>query len=304
MRVLITAPFFPICTGLVFKKAFEEIGWEVITAGPSQGAFIPWAGGMLLDGQGYIPDAEVKENTKITVQDLELMYGKFDLVLQNDANFVLKSNGSVPNVCFLSDNHVISYPHVDEFDYIFGAHSWANHHDHPRFHWLVGGWEPHCYDMGIPRPFDVALVGNVYDSRFEAIKVMLRKNVTMVLGWGQLNENFNLIYNSCKMAVVVPCFKDLSGRVFNHMRQGNLVIMERGVVDAPLIGLKEGVHYLAFGTGGEYDLGTWWTLMEAIQFGRDPHLRKVITDRAKAFVEPWSWVRTVHEMLQVCGLEE
>ncbi len=292
MKILVTGLWFPLGTNVVIRDTFRRMGHTVITAGPCFGDCIPWAGMMVLDGKKQLPDAIVDWDNRLTISDIEAEHGKFDLVVQCDSQLYM-DGATCPNVCYACDNHVADYPYLGKYDIFFGSHSWGVGHEHKTFSWLPGGWEPHAVDLRLERRYDVCIVGSMYEQRMNVVKYLLTKNVTILLGWGRLYEEWNYLYNLAKMTVVEPCNNDVSGRVFNHFRQGTLVIMPRGITDIEKMGIKDMVHYLGY--DDEYEM---W---EQVQRARDSYFRETITGRAKAWVVPHSWDAHLEVVLKRAG---
>lgn len=292
MNILISGLWFPLGTDVVLRDAFRRMGHRVYTVGACFGDVIPWGGMMTLPGKAQLPDVEMTWDARLTVSEIEeRIADKIEFVLQCDPNFYIeRGESAAPNVCYASDNHVLQYPHIDDYDIFFAAHSFAHHKEHPKFRWLPGAREPHAYDMHLERRYDVCMIGTMYQQRYDVVKVLLSKNVNMLLGCGRLFEEWNYLHNLALATVVEPCNADLSGRVFNHMAQGTLVIMRRGLVDAEKIGMRESMHYLSYEHLEE--------LPERIRIARDPHARKVLTERAKVWVEPHTWESRLETMLR------
>jgi hypothetical protein len=295
MNILVTGLWFPLCTPVVFRDAFRRMNHDVTTVGPCFGEVIPWGGMMILPGKAQTPDVEGLWDDHLTVTDVEEKAGKrFDLVLQCDANyFIERGDYKGSFICYACDNHVLEYGHIDEYDLFFASHSWANHHEHPKFRWLPGGREPHAVDLGLERRYDVCIIGTMYQQRHEIIKLLLVKNVTMLLGWGRLYEEWNYLHNLALATVVEPCKNDLSGRVFNHFAQGTLVLMRRGIPDAEKIGMKEWVHYLPYGDPRE--------IPDLLKIARDKQARRVFTERAKVWVQEHTWERMLQILIDEAG---
>lgn len=281
MNILVTGLWFPLGTNVVIRDALRRSGHSVTTAGPCFGDIIPWGGMMELPGKAQVPDVKLPWLTKTTVPEIQAMTGKaFDLVIQCDPEYYL-SGAACPSVIYASDNHVVKSSHIDECNLLFGAHSWGFHSDHEKFRWLSGGREPHAKDLGLERRYDVCMIGTMYEQRADVVKALLCKNITMLLGCGRLWDEWNYLYNLARCAVVEPCNGDLSGRVFNHFAQGCLVVMRAGVKDADKAGIRPFVHYLPYANETE--------MVEAVKKGRDPHFHKLMTGRAKDWVEPVTW---------------
>jgi hypothetical protein len=293
MKILLVGYWFGCCVGRHFYKAFKQLGHDTIAAGTTWGNYIPWAGGTMLS-TSFIPDMIMHQTAIPTYRAIcEYVGSDFDFVLHFDPHMVI-SDAPVPKILYAPDCHVRDYD-PGKFDLVFGAHSWGIHSDAENFRWLPLGYDPdECYDKQLDRPIDVGMIGCVYERRLEAIKLLLRKNITLLTAWGRSGEEWNDLYNMVKMALVVTHSGDLSDRLFANMAQGCLVLADRGIVDLGKLGAKEGIHYLAFGSD--------WELIEQIQRGCDDVYRGVIVTWAKDWVKKHTWQARVIEMLDIVGV--
>ena len=289
--VLISAIWFPCCTAWWYARGFRAIGWEVVTCGPSTGRFIPWNGGMVLDEKYQtVPDVETSFSRRYEYQEVRgRMGGDPDLVVEFDAWWGMEGVPA-PHVCLAADNQILGY-HTERFDLVFGAHSWGHGHTEKNFRWLPGAHDPDlCFDKSLDRSVDVGLVGSMYQHRWDAVRFLYAKGLTVEVGCGLLREEYNDFYNRCKMALVLSGNNDLSGRVFEHMAQGCLVLSDRNVPDMAKVGMKEGEHFLAY--------GDMWELAERARQGRDGHYRAKLTEAAKEWVRPHTWANRAEAIVR------
>ncbi len=290
-RVLLSSIWFPCCTAYWYARAFRKVGCEVVTCGPTTGRFIPWNGGMLLDAKYQIaPDVETAFQRRYEYKEIvDRAGGAFDLVVEFDAWWGM-DNIDTAHVCVAADNQILGY-HTERYDLVFGAHSWGHGHTEPNFRWLPGAHDPDLYfDKGLDRPVDVGFVGSMYQHRWDAVRFLYSKGLTVEVGCGLLREEFNDFYNRCKMALVVSGNNDLSGRVYEHMAQGCLVLSDRDVPDMAKVGMGEGAHFLAYGDMPELAERAWQ--------GRDGHYRRKLVDDAKEWVKPHVWTNRAVAILQ------
>ncbi len=292
--ILLIGHWFGSCVGAKFAEGFRQADCEVFTAGTTWGHYTPWAGGTMI-AQKFVPDVQFHEarlpsyhEIMDALADMHCIDG-VDLVVHFDPHLVVKE-APVPRVLYMADSHVRAYD-PQQFDLVFGAHSWGVCSDEANFRWLPLAHNPkECFDMGQARTIDVALVGCMYEYRLEAIKFLLRKDVTLLLGWGRVGEERNSLYNQARMALVVTHSGDLSDRLFANMAQGCLVLADRGIRDLDKLGAQEGLHYLAFGEPYE--------MLEQVQRGRDSDYRKTITTWAKEWVKPHTFAARASEILK------
>lgn len=285
-RVLVTAIHFGVSIARYLSWGFEAAGCEVVTAGPPMGRFIPWGGAQgltLPDDQVWTPDIPLDPQCSHPVADVLLhpLAQEIDLIVSCDAHFALQGESPVPLVCYAVDNHVRDYS-MRSYDLIFGAHSWAHRRSEAIFRWLPCAYDPRWHnDMGIERDVEVGMVAVLYESRMRAAHTLLQNGISMILAMGPVYEESNRLYNRCQSALVVSACGDLACRVFENMAQGCLVLMEKNIIDAGLMGLADGEHYLGFGNDSE--------LISVVQRARSEAERARIVKAAKDWVRPHTW---------------
>lgn len=233
------------------------MGHEVITVGPAVGAWLPWAEHRNLEPYEWKPDVgcSYQRHMQLTYEYAEAIARagfKPDLIIQMDAQFMLEGKPDCPNVLWAIDNHVAKYGAYDTFDRVYIAHSWGYMRDLPQARFLPCAHDPQHHHRldGVPRAFDVGLVGVGYEERQALVYRLLDEGVTVKAATGLVYGEYNTLYNQCKIALVRSTAGDLAMRVFENMAQGCLVVADR-CRDFEKVGLVEGVHYLGYDTPDE-----------------------------------------------------
>lgn len=242
-RILLGAIHTPVTAARSIYWALRDMGHEVITAGPFQNV-MDWAGAKPLYCYEWQPHID-------TTKPLYPLPWKPDLMIQTDR--VMERIPGVPNVLYAIDNHVGDYSGGAGFDKIFVGHSWGHLADLPNATWLPAGYDPRYHrvtDYGRNRDIDVLLIGNPYPERRRLVSDLVFSGLEIRFTYGMAWEQYNDAYNRARIALVKSKCGDLSGRVFEHMAAGCLVVMDR-VRDADKIGLVEGVHYIGYDTPAE-----------------------------------------------------
>ncbi len=294
-RVLLSCLLYPVAVSRYLAWGFEAAGCEVITAGLSTGRFIPWGGqqGMNLPEEYvWTPDIPLDMRQQPTVKDVlaQPVAHDIDLVVSCDPHFVLQGESPVPLVCFAVDNHVRDYD-ARSYDLIFGAHSWARRSKESIFRWLPCAYAPRWHsDLGIERDVEVGFVGVLYDNRMKAAYTLLQNGISMILAMGPAYDESNQLYNRCQSALCISFCGDLACRVFENMAQGCLVLMEKNIIDAGLMELVDGEHYLGFSNDRE--------LLDVVQKARSEAERERIVKAAKKWVRPHTWEARANMILR------
>lgn len=289
-RILLGAIHTPVTAARSIYWALRDMGHEVITAGPFQNV-MDWAGSKPLYCYEWQPHID-------TTKPLYPLTWKPDLVLQID--WVTNPIAGVPNVLYAIDNHVGDYGGGDGFDKIFVGHSWGHLAELPNAEWLPAGYDPryHKHLERQARKTDVLMIGNLYPNRVELIAELGRLDIGGLL-WtnsGHAWEDYNAVYNDARIALVKSKCGDLSGRVFEHMAAGCLVVMDR-VRDADKIGLVEGEHYLGYDTPDEC-ADVIRSALTVKEWDRD----KFIAADGHKWVQPHTWDARAKTILESVGI--
>jgi hypothetical protein len=294
MRVLIAANWFPLTIAQHLVKAFRQEGHEVVTIGPAWGHWIPWTGGMLLPTMNK-PDMEIAPLPyRVEYAEVKEKHGDFDLVMCFEPHpMVVGIPNGIVSTGYAVDCHVRkTFP--AEYDWQFVSHSWGDGADAPNARWSPCAYDPEeNFDMGLERDVDACLIGCIYQHRIDTAMQLINRNVTVLLAWGRVNPEWNLLYNRARVGLCLSHSKDASDRIMANMAQGCLVVCDRGIKDLEKMGLVEYYHYLAFEGIGE--------LVEKIEQARDNTFRRVMVARAKEAVKTQTWRDRTRAIIAVVG---
>jgi hypothetical protein len=293
MRVLVVAHWFPLTVAQHFAKAFRQEGNEVVTIGPTWGHWIPWCGGTMLP-KANLPDITIPPGTIVRYEKIKEAVGDIDLIFCLEPHpLVIDIPKSTVSVGQATDNHVRDV-FAEEFDWQFIAHSWGRGADAKNVKWLPCAYDPEeNFDMGLERDIDLAMIGCIYQHRFDAVTYLVNHNVTVNLAWGRINPEWNALYNRAKTALCFSYAQDASDRILENMAQGCAVIADRGIADLEKMGIREMQHYLAFENHAE--------LVEHVEQCRDEDFRQTIVQRAKHALAGQTWQDRIREIVKVTG---
>ncbi len=254
MKVLLSYIGYPVSAGKYFKKALRGMGCEVIHLGPDAKGTIPWQPDTDFSAYADKPDIALDyPSPHIYPMESALeKSGEVDLVIQMDAHFHLVGKSPVPNIVWMIDNHAANYNEsVKDADVIFGAHSWGYHHEDKNFVWLPCAYSPedHFQIPDIPKQLDLMFLGVVYPHRAQFLNE-LSKYGKVGMGAGVLGKEYNAAYNTARMGFCLSLGGDVPMRVFENAAQGLMPFCDLQR-DLDKLGLKDGVHYIGFGSLNE-----------------------------------------------------
>lgn len=232
--------------------ALREMGHEVTTVGPAQGAYMPWP----LTGRYDYRPYEWKPDINASSMDgrnLTFALDKAerpDLILQLDS--IIRTPDAwrgVPNVIWAIDNHVGDYSEVAEWvDRIYIAHSWGNMKDLPNAKWLPAGYDERTHfviDENAERDIDVLCIGNPYPERMALIEALRGAGINVRYECGPVYGEYNALYNRAKIALVKTKCGDFSTRHLENMAAGCLVVSDY-TSDLYRLGFEDMVHYYRY----------------------------------------------------------
>ena len=299
MKVLLSCRHYPVAAGRYVYWALRRMGHEVVTVGPAEGAFLPWANGTNLEPYEWKPDiplspAPFGSQVFAPLSDaLNRLATPPDLIIQMDAHFVMGGKAPCPNVLWMIDNHLTPYGEYEQFDRIFIAHSWGYGKDESHAEWLPCAHDPQHHfviDENAPRPFDVAVVGVMYPQRQQMIEALRAAGLKVFAAQGAIYEQYNRIYNAAKVALVVSSKRDVAMRVFENMAQGCLVVADEAA-DMERCGFRYGEDYVSYANVSECVSGIKAALA-------NDRARNEIIRNARAAVAPHSWENRVKHILE------
>ena len=265
MRILLVCWHRPVTVCRSVYWILREMGHEVITAGMVDNN-IGWSDGHRYECYEWQPHVELKfidkdQPLKVVQTSQRVAAGPLDLVLQMD-RFIGGRYPEVPNVLYALDNHVGKYDGYAEFDRIYYAHSWGFMSELEQGRWLPCAYDPRYHftiDPKAERPIDVLMLGNPYPHRIAFVEQLRARGVNVLALSGPVWQEYNTLYNQSKIALVISNNGDLSGRVFEHMAAGCLVVADK-IPDMEKVGLENGKHYLEYGNVAECVENIKWAL--------------------------------------------
>ena len=291
MKILIAAIHPPVSSGRYMAWAFQRLGHQVLSVGPTVGGNV-W--NMHIHAKyNWSPNFEVQKELIGHALDLtdnwielEKLF-RPDLVLTIDSQFSVKMGRSdIPHALFGVDNHLSEY-RIDnvEWDQMFLAHSTGFRMDEKNVQWLPCAYDPiHFTPSPIAwedREFDVCLVGWISPRRAEVATALIDAGYKVKVVTGLLYEEFAAAYHNARISLCVSVAGDLAQRIFETSAL-HCTILSDTCVDFERVGFRPWEHYVPFETVQEAVLMTKKILAE-------PKLAKEIADNALAWVQPHTW---------------
>ena len=290
MKILVACIHYSVSSGRYITRALKRLGHEVRTVGPAPGRMIwgfeveakwEWKPDYHNDGQSPTLDDEHKWRP--------------DLVITADSAYRL-IYPKVKSVLWGMDNHVRDYwPNDPKFDEMFLAHSWGYRINESNAHWLPPCYDPQAHiDLGFPvRDIDICIIGYPYQERIEIINAMKEAGLNTFVSIGALWDEYNMIYNRAKIALVKSSHGDLTQRFFENMAQGCCVLADR-VQDVDKLSFIPGEHYIAYQSiTGAVEIAK--ALLESGEWAQ-------VAKRGQVFAASHTWDARAQEMLRVVGL--
>lgn len=237
MRILIVANHYPVCSARYAADAFTRLGHEVTHIGPAKGRHV-WG----LD----LPPFTVWEPDEPPTQAPDLV-----VIMDSDPAILdaVKDYGATfncPVTVWGVDNHVRDYRR-EHFDHYFVAHR-----SHPIMFWRDDmTWLPCSYDptlhtpSAIPftdRKYDVAMLGVMYDTRWDAVNRLRAEGLKVIAGSGLVGETYRDVYHDARVSLVVSANGDVPLRLFETAAMGCAVVADR-TQDSDRLGFERDYLY-------------------------------------------------------------
>lgn len=282
MNILIACIHYPVASGRYIQRAFQRLGHDVRTVGPSTGADI-W-GMRVRERWVWTPDFD----SASAARDWNP-----DLTITADSGWCFP-HSVARHVVWGVDNHVHNYWPERKFNALFLAHSQGARMGEPNVHWLPCCYDPAAHtDTGGERDYDVGMVGVMYPERQALIDALRAAGLRVLAGTGLLWEDYNAAMNRCKLALVNPVANDLPLRFFENMAQGCCVLAPR-LPDAERLGFKAGVNFWPYATAAELVKESQWLL-------KNGHWQTVATSGQVA-VQGHTWDARAQTLLNTLGM--
>lgn len=247
MKILLAAIHRPATVVRSVYWALRDMGHDVTTIGPFENG-MGWTSRNhnCYEWQPHIEIVAQDDHTYTPRLGIDPFAQSYDLVLQFDR--LVSGVTGCPNVLWALDNHTGQYGYAEEYTHIFLGHSWGHLSDNPKAAWLPAAYDPRYHyiiDPKVERDIDVLLIGNPYPHRVKFVAELRALDVNVVALAGPIWEEYNALYNRAKIALVVSNCGDLSGRVFEHLAAGAMVLADR-MPDLLRIGFTDMRHYYRY----------------------------------------------------------
>lgn len=239
--------------GVHFRRVLRRLGHavcEVNVAATVSGLGVP---GRVV--RGYTPE--------VTIQELLDDHRNADLFLYIEPLGLIPrglESSPIPTACVLCDVHrnLKSRQVLAQlFDHVFLYHRnyVGKFCDHPPgdVHWLPYACDTEVFrDLGLPRDFDVAFIGQLFDRRSERRRVIeaLTRQYHINEQRYYLQNEIPQVYSRAKIVVNIPALDDLNFRFFEALSCGALLLTKR-LANGQEELFKEDIHYVAFGSEQE-----------------------------------------------------
>ena len=297
MKILVACIHYSVSSGRYITRALRRLGHEVRTIGPAPGRMI-W--GFEVEAKWeWKPDYESDLKQWPT---MDIVMNRQDgwqpeLIITADSAFTITGHtNQVPHILWGMDNHVRDYwPREMKFKEMFFAHSWGHRINEPNAHWFPPCYDPQAHiDLDFPiRDIDVCMIGYPYQERVEIMNAMKEAGLNTFSSIGALWDEYNLIYNRAKIALVKSSHGDLTQRFFENMAQGCCVLADE-VQDARKLGFIPGIHYMQYkSVAGAVDKAQY-----LLQSGKWIEIAKC----GQTFAAPHTWDARAQVILKVAGL--
>lgn len=222
MRALLVYIHYPVSSGEYIKRAFQRLGHDVRSIGPSSGNNI-W--GMVVDFRhSRYPDGHLTAHWSDWTPDLII-------VCDSAWAYHHPVYQSVPHIVWGVDNHVVDYRQAGIAHY-FLAHNAVSVMDMsaPDVTWLPCATDPEWFTPSpiawADRVYDVAIVGVMYEGRVQAVTALRDAGLNVFAGMGLLYDDYAAVYHNARIALNVSSNHDLSQRIFETAAMGCAVLTD------------------------------------------------------------------------------
>lgn len=296
MNILIAHIHYPISSGRYIARAFERLGHDVKSVGPTTGPFV-W-NMRLPDTTVHMPDIEIKDVSLPTTVALAPVLDALgdwtpDLIITADSAFGLVGDAPCPTALWGVDNHVRDYK-FNEWDYLFLAHKFGMRIGEDNVHWLPCCYDPELHVNTKPyteRMYHAVLLGVIYPERqilIDAIGTEFR----ILAGTGPVLQEYAEAHNQALVSVCHSAQGDVGQRIFESMAMGCIVLSDP-CNDFEALGLEAGVHYLPYSTPDE----AMQQLRELVQ-APEERVQQLIA-AGQEWVKGHTWDARAEEVLRV-----
>jgi hypothetical protein len=297
LRVAFVMIYYPVAMGRYMLDALlrrEDV--EVWTAGPSSGAWIPWAGGIYLpDRYVFKPDLALPMGGAPTVIYPQLEASKpWEPDVWIEANAALTTIGrpKAPYFVIGTDPHVLDYQVQRRSADVFFC--MQSPYMQPKDVFLPYAYAPEWHTpTEIPweeRTTDAALLGLQYTQRTALVGSLRARGRKVEYALGPCYEEARQVYHRTKVGLNWSSMKDTTARCYELMAFGLPAVMNR---TPDLLSLfREGEHFLGFSTLDE-------AVRQAETVLQDPVLGQKLGQQASLAVAPHTWDARMAQVLEV-----
>lgn len=265
-NICITYRHHPMTVGRFFKKAFIDLGHQVVSAGYSTGANIPWPGNPTFPQYADDPHIELGENANILpLAQLNAGLAELgftpDVLVQVDAGFWYMRGGGEADIPPYQMIHVGTDPHALNYDKQRAQSNvffcMQDIYKHAGDIWLPYAFDPstHYYIPGELK-YEICFIGVLSSADRERIIEWLGQRWNLFHRTGIIFEECNEIYNQALIGFNLSSADDLPMRFWEDGARRRLVVTNR-VSDLEVIadkfGIEENKHYVAYEDVGELE---------------------------------------------------
>lgn len=253
-RVALSGLFYPVAILRYFESALQHRDdVELITIGPYNGSWIPWAGGM------YLPEKYALPPTiplSMTFSERAIPSGMLfshellqdiDLWIQCDAGWFFGTRPPAKHVVHIAtDPHVLDYSRQRGIsDLMFNMQKVYSKPGDIYLPYCASRY--HHYQMPeVAKEYDVCLVGLQYPNRTSLVSVLRDGGISVHYELGLGPDEYRLAYSKSRVAISWSSLDDLIARVFEAGAMGLPLVTNR-VPDLPLH-FYENAEFLGFTT--------------------------------------------------------
>ena len=310
-RFVIAGHHFPMSMMLMFRRAFQRIGYEVIKIGPEHGKNIPWPGRPTFPQYVDAPDIGLTPGIRsFSLAALKNRLPEIDGVFNFDAGFrLLGKLEGVPSILYGTDPHALDYrQYLHEYDAFFSAQNRLMRGDLPEGSlWIPLAYDEDLHRALIPveassRPVDVCFVGvmgegdnerNPYRKRWKAVSELSHK-VNTFATTGLIFKEYEEAYNRAKVSFNWSSSTwDLPMRIWEGAAMGCCVVTNR-MPHLEELGFVDGDTCVIFDSHEE--------MLDKVQDVLNSGAWKAIAKRGQESVRAQTYTNRVRAMLDHLGL--
>lgn len=297
--VVISGLHYAVTAALEYiVRAFRRRGdWNVFTAGPFFGNYMPWKQGMYLpEDYEFPPTIVIPPSLSYDIGAIEAQVpGNVDLWLDVNAGFCLRGKPKHGiRTTFLTDPHVLQNMYktnYTDYDFVFNPQ--------PNYRMKGDILLPYGFDvewhspMDVQKQYDVAMIGNLYQNRHIVYERLRGTSRSLFFEVGPAKEEARNIWNQSIVGLNWAAERDINARCFELAGIGNIIPMCNTFQGMDMF-FKPGVHYVSFTTFQDFFEKLWMVeqdLPQSMEIG--VNARKNVIDNKH------SWDDRVDQILEM-----